>query len=163
MTDKKPGKGGDTVREIVFRNASERDISFVGETYEQNQEKLHGVTRNRDDWKRLLENPDVAYYIVETVEPVAWFSVEAEMDVLWLAMLQIHPKFQRQGFGKRVLSFVESLAKTNGIGTVGIHTTEDNIPAQALYRSAGYEVSEFGKCTTADGAERMGYTFLKTV
>lgn len=163
MTDKKQGKGGDTVREIAFRRASERDISFVCETYAQNQEKLHGVTRNRDDWKRLLENPDVAYYIVETVEPVAWFSVETEMDVLWLAMLQIHPKFQRQGFGKRVLSFVESLAKTSGIGTVGIHTTEDNIPAQALYRSAGYAVAEFGKCTTADGAERMGYTFLKTV
>lgn len=27
------------------------------------------------------------------------------------------------------------------------HTTEDNMPARALYSSAGYEVTEIGACT----------------
>ena len=27
------------------------------------------------------------------------------------------------------------------------HTTEDNLPARALYSSAGYEVTEIGACT----------------
>lgn len=39
--------------------------------------------------------------------------------------------------------------------------TEDNLPAQALYRKAGYALIEVGPCTTADGKERVGYTFEK--
>ena len=39
--------------------------------------------------------------------------------------------------------------------------TEDNLPAQALYRKAGYALIEVGPCTTADGNEQVGYTFEK--
>ena len=46
---------------------------------------------------------------------------------------------------------------------IGIHTTKDNIIARALYLSAGYTVTEIGSCTTADGRERVGYTFQKEI
>lgn len=32
---------------------------------------------------------------------------------------------------------------------------------KARVSSAGYAVTEIGPCTTADGAERVGYTFEK--
>lgn len=38
-----------------------------------------------------------------------------------------------------------------------------NLPARALYLSAGYTVTEIGPCTTADGIERVGYTFQKEI
>ena len=56
---------------------------------------------------------------------------------------------------------VAEYAKEKGFPKVIIHTTEDNLPAQALYRKAGYALIEVGPCTTADGAERVGYTFEK--
>jgi ribosomal protein S18 acetylase RimI-like enzyme len=55
------------------------------------------------------------------------------------------------------------MAKERGISTVGVHTTEDNIAARGLYTWAGYTVTEIGPCTTADGVDRVGYTFQKQV
>lgn len=78
-------------------------------------------------------------------------------------MLQVNPKFQRRGFGKNILLYIENLAKSKNIKKIGVHTTEDNVAARALYQSIGYTVKEIGKCTTADGIERTGYTFLKNI
>lgn len=148
---------------VSFRSASDRDIPFISETYELNIEKLHGAVRSRELWQQKLVDGQTKYYIIHATEPVAWFSLELEDGILWLAMLQVHPNFQRQGFGKMTLGFVEAEAKAKGISQVGIHATEDNLPASALYQSCGYAVTEYGPCTTADGVDRMGYTFMKEI
>ncbi len=146
-----------------FYIATKADIPFINETYNQNIDKLHGANRTFDDWYKLLTDEKLIYYIVHTTEPVAWFRVEITDNILWLSMLQVKVEFQNRGFGKSVLSFVENLAKSNNIKQLGIHTTEDNIIARNLYQSFGYNVSEIGKCTTADGVERIGYTFIKNI
>ena len=58
---------------------------------------------------------------------------------------------------------IEKIAKESGYQKIGIHTTEDNTAARTLYLSAGYTVTEIGPCTTADGKERVGYTFQKEI
>jgi ribosomal protein S18 acetylase RimI-like enzyme len=58
---------------------------------------------------------------------------------------------------------VEEMAEKEGLKKIGIHTTEDNLPARGLYLSSGYDVTEIGPCTTADGEERVGYTFEKVL
>jgi ribosomal protein S18 acetylase RimI-like enzyme len=78
-------------------------------------------------------------------------------------MLQVSKAHQRRGIGKYILSVVEAMAKERGISTVGIHTTEDNTAARGLYTWAGYTVTEIGPCTTADGVDRVGYTFQKQI
>lgn len=149
--------------EIFFNYATGQDIPFIANTYAENIEFLHGNTRDYDMWKKLLLDNTGTYYIVRTSEPVAWFRVDEEKDTLWLGMLQVNVKFKRRGIGKKILSYIEELAKSKGINKIGIHTTEDNMAARALYEKAGYEISEIGKCTTADGVERIGYTFIKIV
>ena len=109
----------------------------------------------------LTKNQLITLFV--TTEPVAWFRTEIIDNILWLSMLQVKTEFQHQGFGKCILSFIENLAKSNNINQLGIHTTEDNIAARNLYQSFGYTVSEIGKCTTADGVERTGYTFIKNI
>ena len=76
-------------------------------------------------------------------------------------MLQVKPSHQRRGIGRYILSVVEAMAAERGCRKVGIHTTQDHTPARALYASAGYLVTEIGPCTTADGVDRVGYTFQK--
>lgn len=140
--------------------ATEGDLPFIAETYNENMEALHGNCRTLEMWKALLQRERQAYYIVRDAQPVAWFRLDTEED-LELGMLQVAPSCQRQGIGKFILSVTEALAKEKGFSKVIIHTTEDNLPAQALYRKAGYALTEVGPCTTADGAERVGYTFEK--
>lgn len=147
----------------IFDITSKTDIPFISETYNQNLDKLHGTYRTFEDWSKLLNDKKSTYYIVRTTEPVAWFRTETIDNILWLGMLQVKSEFQHQGFGKSILSFVENLAKSSNINQLGIHTTEDNIAAINLYQSFGYTVSEIGKCTTADGVERTGYTFIKSI
>ena len=68
---------------------------------------------------------------------------------------------ESQGIGKWVVSAAEAMAKAQGFKNITIHTTEDNLSARALYLSCGYEITEIGPCTTADGMDRVGYTFQK--
>ena len=83
--------------------------------------------------------------------------------VVKIAFAHRKPIYQNKGIGKYVLSVVEEMAKEKGYKNIGIHTTEDNIAARSLYLSAGYTVTEIGQCTTADGIERVGYTFQKNI
>ena len=151
------------MKNIKFYIASEKDIPFILETYKENIDYLHGNNRDYETWKSLLSQKESTYYIVEDDEQVAWFRSEIEDNTLWLGMLQVSPKYKRQGYGKSILLFIEELAKENNINMLGIHTTEDNIPARSLYELMGYEVIEVGECTTADGVNRIGYTFSKNI
>ena len=78
-------------------------------------------------------------------------------------MLQVKTIYQHKGVGRYILSVVEDIAKEKDYKKIGIHTTEDNIAARTLYLSAGYSVTEIGPCITADGKERVGYTFQKEI
>ena len=146
---------------MEYRIASEKDIPFITEVYNENLESLHGVYRDEGRWQELLSDKSCAYYIVCKECPVAWFRLEAEDGLLWLGMLQVKPAFQGKGVGKYVLSVFEAIAREQGYAKVGIHTTEDNAAARGLYAWAGYAVTEIGPCTTADGIDRVGYTFQK--
>lgn len=147
----------------MFFVATEKDIPFINETYNENIERLHGVHRDENVWKELFSNKDNTYYIVNAGTPVAWFRIDVEDGQFWIGMLQVKPIHQRKGVGRFILSVAEDIAKEKGYRRIGIHTTEDNIPARTLYLSAGYSVTEIGPCTTADGEERVGYTFQKEI
>lgn len=151
------------MNKFVCSVATENDIAFINETYNDNLEKLHGVRRNIDYWKELLTGKDKTYYVVNGETTVAWFRTDIENDELWIGMLQVKPIYQHKGIGKYVLAEVEDIAKEKGYKKIGIHTTEDNIVARKLYLSSGYKVTKIGPCTTADGKERVGYTFHKEI
>ena len=146
---------------LTYMAAAERDLPFIMDTYNENIEALHGAFKSREAWKQLLAQPETDYYLVCAREPVAWFRVDREDGGFWLGMLQVKPAFHRRGIGTYILSAVENMARAAGFRQVGIHTTEDNTAARALYTAAGYRVTEIGPCTTGDGQDRVGYTFEK--
>ena len=148
---------------MEYSAAGETDIAFISRVYDENIESLHGAPRSSEIWKKLLSVPEHTYYIVKKETPVAWFRADEEDGAFWLGMLQVTPACHRQGVGKYILAVAEALAKEKGYSTVGIHATEDNLAARGLYLSAGYRVTEIGPCTTADGIDRVGYTFEKNI
>ena len=146
---------------MEYRPATEGDLAFISNVYEQNIQSLHGNHRDLAAWKRIMADENTRYYIVCQKEAVAWFRIDFEDGGIWLGMLEVAPDYQRKGVGKYVLSVAENMARETGFSKIGVHTTEDNLPARALYTSAGYSVTEIGPCTTGDGASRVGYTFEK--
>ncbi len=148
---------------LMYSLATENDIAFISETYNENIDKLHGVQRSVDVWKKLLSDKDSTYYLVIAESPVAWFRIDVEDGEVWIGMIQVKPICQHKGIGKYILSVAEAIAKEKGYRSIGLHTTEDNIAARTLYLSVGYAVTEIGPCRTADGIERVGYTFRKEI
>lgn len=61
---------------MKYSVASEKDLPFIMEVYNQNIEALHGNYRNSEVWRKLLSDINSAYYIVCSENPVAWFRVD---------------------------------------------------------------------------------------
>lgn len=62
-----------------------------------------------------------------------------EPNALLIYSVAIHPAYQGQGFGRRMLAFAEEEARKAGYGSIRLYTNalmEENI---ALYRRLGYE------------------------
>lgn len=147
---------------MFIRKATEADLPFIIDVYNENIEALHGAVRTYETWQEIFHSGS-EYYIVENSARVAWFRIDVEENVLDLAMVQVSPKFQRMGIGRFIVESFEKIARGKVFHNLVIHTTEDNIPAKNLYLKCGYEIIEFDECTTADGETRMGYTFEKKI
>ena len=147
---------------LTYRPAIDADLPFIIDIYNRNIDALHGEIRSFERWTEIFHSGS-EYYIVENPEKVAWFRIDAEEDVLDLAMVQVNPDCKRMGIGRFIVENLEEIAKEKVFHNLVIHTTEDNLPARSLYLKCGYEVTEIGACTTADGATRVGYTFEKKI
>ena len=148
---------------IRYRPATTQDIDFLNAVYMENIAALHGASRSPETWEALLADSHTIYYIVYADEAAGWFRLDEEEDGLWLGMLLLSPRFHRRGIGRAVIAEAEELARARGASRLGIHTTEENLPARWLYAACGYECTEIGPCTTADGVERIGCTFCKNL
>jgi len=56
----------------------------------------------------------------------------------WLEDLVVHPDYRRQGTGQKMLAYVVSQARAEGVLRVTLLTDMQNERAQALYRRAGF-------------------------
>lgn len=84
------------MKQMSYYAATENDIAFIAQTYEENIKSLHGNYRNYDEWQGLLSDENSMYYMVRESKPVAWFRVDIEDPELWLGMLQVRPAYHRQ-------------------------------------------------------------------
>lgn len=148
--------------------AKTAEAVFVMKFYWQNIESLHGKPMSLDEWKDALSTNDEDeqnFLVCRGCVPLAWLRINGLLnkDMAWISMLVVSDKHQRQGVGSYAIQFSEEFVKQKGFRKIGIHTTEDNIPAQNLYRKCGYAVTEYGEYTTGDGVRRMGCTFIKNI
>ncbi len=54
--------------------------------------------------------------------------------------LAVHPGFQRQGVGRRLMTEVENRFRALGVVKVSLWIRNDNRPVAAFYRQLGYEL-----------------------
>ena len=64
----------------------------------------------------------------------------AERAVLHIITIDVDPGSQRRGIGKLLMRWMEGQAQALESTAMRLEVAEDNAPAQAFYRSAGFEV-----------------------
>lgn len=129
---------------------------------------VHEIPTDLSVWenayKNWIKNYEQNFIIYSDENPAGWLKLNGfESNTGWISMLVIDPKYRRRGLGRFAVSFAECIFKENGLRHAAIHTTEDNLPARALYESCGFIVTERGECTNGDGAKRTGLTFEKEI
>lgn len=70
------------------------------------------------------------------------FSSVAMKPIYILNDLFVAPEFRRAGIGRKMLSQVAQFARQRGAARVVLATANDNVPAQTLYKSFGYQLDE---------------------
>ncbi len=110
------------------------------------------LERSRREHERLLPQglatPDQHLFTIhDDVEGV-------DVGVLWLAVnqhptgrsgfiydVEIAPEHRRKGHARAAFAALEAVARELGLSDIGLHVFAHNEPAQALYRSLGYETT----------------------
>jgi ribosomal protein S18 acetylase RimI-like enzyme len=64
------------------------------------------------------------------------------VDSLYVDALATHPEFRRRGIALALLGEAERAARERGLGQVALDTAAGNTAAQALYRRAGFAITE---------------------
>ena len=72
--------------------------------------------------------------------PMAAVGEETRPDEFYVSHLAVLPEFRRQGVGRALLSHADTLARTAGMVKNSLCVDIDNLNAQHLYISHGYQV-----------------------
>ena len=116
------------------------------------------VVRARLDHPERVETPLIAvvgrravgFAALRLVPCVFYADAHAELTELY-----VEPGWRRRGIARRLIALAERLAAEGGAGELTILTGDDNAPAQALYRSLGYEDADVA-LTKVLSTERSG-------
>ena len=155
--------------------ADEEDARYICEAYEKSAAELHGKKLDkqgcRDFFREIKEmlvhnDPDEENFLIYLgALPCGWLKVNGLQsgDTGWISMLAIEPNYRRRGAGSFAVNFALNFMAQYGKKNVKIHTTEDNISAQALYESCGFSVCESYRGISGDGMDRTYLTLEKNI
>jgi len=133
--------------------AREQDLSkmavLLGHLFNQEAEFRPNQQAQLRGLRRIFEHPDQGQLLVARdgdeilgMINLLWSTSTALGDpVAWLEDLVVHPDLRGQGLGRGLLNAATALCRERGIQRVTLLTDADNIPAQTLYRSCGFQPS----------------------
>lgn len=135
-------------RKRSIRPATGRDAKLLWELNEEfngegcntvsNMEKF--LEENREEIVCLaeLEGRGAGFCCARVMRSVCYADAYAKITELY-----VRPEYRRKGIGRGLLTFAEELCrKRAGVEEFQLLTGADNLPAQAFYRSMGYEREE---------------------
>ena len=94
----------------------------------------------------------------DEVVGLASYAVEEAWEAVVLVILNILPDYQRRGGGWALLEAVHSEAQRRGLGRVRVVTSNDDLPALALYQRYGFRILQVvpGRIARHHGGEFPG-------
>ena len=88
------------------------------------------------------------------------FAVEDDWDAIVLVMLNVLPAYQGRGGGRALLDAVHREAWNRGLARILVATTNDDLPALALYQRHGFRITEIvtGRVAEDHDAQLVGFS-----
>jgi ribosomal protein S18 acetylase RimI-like enzyme len=135
---------------IVFEPAREADlpqlVELLGVLFDQEAEFRPDAAKQAVALKLILSDPvrGRIYVARDGRRPVAMASLLFTVSTAeggkaaWFEDLVVHPDYRQQGTGQKMLAYVISQAKAEGVLRITLLTDMQNERAQALYRRAGF-------------------------
>lgn len=109
--------------------------------------------------RRCIRHAETEVVVVRarTGQPLAFGIMRYEELEAHLILLAVTPGARRRGLGRHLVEYLESMARTAGIGRIILEVRAANAEARAFYRSMGYRESErlHGYYQGAEDALRM--------
>ncbi len=113
-----------------------------------------------------LQRQDTCNIVADLDDPVAGFAIMEFLDEhAHLSLLAIDPQHQRQGIGRSLVEWLETSARTAGIGIVYVEARVGNQAARDFYRMLGYREMFLmpGYYRGREAAIRLGHDLRKAV
>ena len=95
----------------------------------------------------------------DEVVGLASYAVEGAWDAIVLVMLNLLPDWQGRGGGRALLEAIHDEAARCGLARLLVVTSNDDLPALALYQRYGFRIIEVipGRLAQHHGAELAGF------
>ena len=108
-----------------------------------NDEELRSFIDHKELYL-LMDDDSIAGMVVITMyqdksyEKISWGEELADDEVATLHLLAVCPEYQGRGLGRRILEEAAKAAKKSGKKAIRLDTMISNLPAQRMYKGAGY-------------------------
>src|SRR5262245_40724092 len=80
----------------------------------------------------------IAYILEDNGEVIGILVLIRKDDGILLDNVAVHPAYQKQGYGRRLLQFAETTARDLGFEVLTLYTNAVMTENQALYKRIGY-------------------------
>lgn len=142
------------------------DPRFIMKLHRQCEAELHDRRVTLPEWREIMAVPDpdeAHFFVCRGCVPVAWLKLNGlcGTGTAWISTLAVGTRWRRQGAGRYAVEYAADFLRARGFAEVRLHTTQDNLAAQDLYRACGYAVAAALDYRTGDGILRAGYTFFR--
>jgi ribosomal protein S18 acetylase RimI-like enzyme len=77
----------------------------------------------------------------EPGQPIAFYVVEHGDETLYLCNLAVATEWRRRGVAVFALEAAAEMGRSLGYAGIALHVQEENLPAQLLYRKAGFRAT----------------------
>ena len=98
------------------------------------------------------------YKLCQGPSVIGFVGGEIKEGVGWITTIEVHPDYQRRGFGRALLAKAEA---TLGKPTIRLTTRKSNLDAIRLYEKTGYKQVDLWKAYYIGGED--GLVFEKTL
>ena len=116
---------------------------------------------SKSQWERELTDPKricLGIMESETKKLLGLCSAWSVIDELHITFLGVHPKHQRRGIGKFLLSELIKSSKSLHTNHIHLEVNKNNEPAKALYKSMGFKTIGIRSNFYKDGSDALTLT-----
>lgn len=125
---------------------------------------INGENYTKNTFNYLFKSPEAISFRVNTAEGKMagyLFVIQNSDGAAHITTIGIAPEHRRRGLAKMLLDHMEKTLSANKVSTIVLEVRVSNIPAQKLYTSLGYSITQLMPKYYQNGED--GYLMIRSI